>query len=147
MNRLLSTDEAQFGENAELAGKGAVLVVKDCEPLLFYLNSALLQIGFQDIYLAASLEEAFAVWEQHKSGISHVLLNHGLPDGVGYELASKVLADRPDLSVVITTGGDLASIQEETANPNSFKYLQKPFRYTELRNLIQPQVQVQVGLN
>ena len=116
---------------------GAVLIIEDCEPLLFYLNSALLALGYKNQFLAANLSEANAVWLQHKDDITHLLLNYELPDGFGFEFAGTVLKERPDVRIIVTTGYDLASVRESTFRPDRFKFLQKPFRLMELKEALE----------
>jgi DNA-binding response OmpR family regulator len=112
---------------------GAVLVIEDCEPLLFFLNSALLSLGFEEQHLAANLAEAEAVWAIHKDQIQHVILNYELPDGLGPEFAVRILRDRPDVNIVITTGYDIASIRETCSDATAVQFLQKPFKLSELQ--------------
>src|SRR5687768_991013 len=113
---------------------GAVLIIEDCEPLLFFLNSALLSLGYEHQHLAANLAEAEAVWSIHKDQIQHVILNYELPDGLGPEFAVRILRDRPDVNIVITTGYDIASIRDTCSDANSVQFLQKPFRLSDLQD-------------
>lgn len=118
------------------APDNTILVIEDCEPLLFYLNSALLTLGFQEQHLAANLAEAEAVWALHKDEIRHVILNYELPDGIAYEFAARILKERPDINIVITTGYDLNAIKETDGSSPAFQYLQKPFRLSELQHCL-----------
>ena len=120
----------------------AVLIVEDCEPLLFYLNSAILALGYKKQFLAATLAEANAAWSQHKADISHVILNYELPDGLCFEFASLMLRERPDVKIIMTTGYDIASIRETSAETNHFQFLQKPFRLSELKDALEVRSQV-----
>ncbi len=122
--------------------EGAILVIEDCEPLLFYLNSALVALGYKDQFLAGSLAEAQAVWCQHRQSISHVLLNYELPDGLAFEFAAMILAERPDLNVIVTSGYDVASIRESASSALQFQFLQKPFRLSELKDALEAPVPV-----
>jgi DNA-binding NtrC family response regulator len=116
--------------------ENAILVIEDCEPLLFYLNSALLTLGFQEQHLAANLAEAEAVWALHKQEIRHVILNYELPDGIAFEFAARILENRPNTNIVITTGYDLNSIKESDQSSVRFQFLQKPFRLSELQQCL-----------
>ena len=118
------------------AGDNAILVIEDCEPLLFYLNSALLTLGFQEQHLAANLAEADAVWAVHKDEIRHVILNYELPDGIAFEFAGRILKERPNINMIITTGYDLSAIRESAGSSPAFQYLQKPFRLSELQQCL-----------
>ena len=133
--RFADLDNVSTGE-ARMQEKG-VLVIEDCEPLLFYLNSALLTLGYHQQHLAANLAEAEAVWVQHQDEIRTILLNYELPDGVGFEFASRALRDRPEVNIVITTGYDLASVREASGDAKKLQFLQKPFRLGELKTALE----------
>ena len=117
--------------------EGAVLIIEDCEPLLFYLNSALLTLGYKTQYLAANLAEAYAAWAQHKNGISHIILNYELPDGLSLKFASVILREKPGANIIITSGYDIASIRDNATDANRFQFLQKPFRLSELKDALE----------
>jgi len=141
VNEILEHDGDCISEEFPTVGN-AVLVIEDCEPLLFYLNSALLTLGFKEQHLAANLAEADAVWALHKDEIRHVILNYELPDGIAFEFAARILKERPDINVIITTGYDLNVIKEAgTGNTggidgSELQYLQKPFRLAELQQCL-----------
>jgi DNA-binding NtrC family response regulator len=135
VNRALA-DLADRPVDLGAPGEGAVLIIEDCEPLLFYLDSALIALGYKQQFLAANLAEAQAAWTQHKHQISHVLLNYELPDGLGLEFASTILAERPDINVVVTSGYDINGIRD-SAKTDRFQFLQKPFRLSELKEALE----------
>ena len=115
---------------------GGILVVEDCEPLLFYLDSALIALGFHQQHLAANLAEAEAVWALHKNQIQHVILNYELPDGIAFDFAARLLRDSPSVNIIVTTGYDLATVKEACGNSEPFQFLQKPFRLDELKQAL-----------
>lgn len=128
------------GEKRPPAGswveEGAILVIEDCEPLLFYLDSALITLGHPHQHLAANLAEADAVWTLHKDEIRHVILNYELPDGISLEFATKILKERPSVNVIITTGYELSAVKESCGDSNAVRFLQKPFRLSELQEAL-----------
>jgi len=137
-------DQIEKTSPAELGGgDGAVLVIEDCEPLLFYLDSALISLGFFNQHLAANLAEADAVWAQHRDEIRHVLLNYELPDGISVEFAARIHAERPDTNIIVTTGYDLATVREACGESSHFQYLQKPFRLLELKDCLAGKAKLQ----
>jgi DNA-binding NtrC family response regulator len=136
VNQVLAEIAGDPPESLSVAG-GAILIIEDCEPLLFYLNSALLALGYKNQFLAANLAEAHAAWAQHKSEISHVILNYELPDGLCFEFASILVRERPDVKIVMTSGYDIASIREDTRATDRFQFLQKPFRLSELKDALE----------
>lgn len=125
------------------AADGAILVIEDCEPLLFYLDSALISLGYSSQHLAANLAEAEAAWAQHKDDIRHVLLNYELPDGISVEFAAKIRGERPNVNIIVTTGYDLATVREACGESSGFQFLQKPFRLSELKDCLAAQEEFQ----
>ena len=119
--------------DAGTGGNGAILIIEDCEPLLFYLNTALLTLGYRNQHLAANLAEAQAVWAQHKESISHIVLNYELPDGLGFGFAAAAIRERPELNIVVTTAYDLLTVRESPGASDRYQFLQKPFRLVELK--------------
>lgn len=135
MNRIVDDVDNCCLETA-WAEQGSVLVIEDCEPLLFFLNSALLNLGYADQHLAANMAEAEAVWALHKDEIRHILLNYELPDGISLDFATRILRERPGVNIIVTTGYDIASIRENGEQSAALKYLQKPFRLADLKQAL-----------
>ncbi len=122
---------------------GAILVIEDCEPLLFYLDSALISLGYTNQHLAANLAEAEAAWAQHKDEIRHVLLNYELPDGISVEFSTKIRAERPNVNIIVTTGYDLTTVRDACGESSGFQFLQKPFRLSELKDCLAARAELQ----
>lgn len=132
-----TAEEEEKRARASSWGKeGATLVIEDCEPLLFYLDSALVALGHTEQHLAANLAEAEAVWALHKDEIRHVILNYELPDGTSLEFASRILKERPKVNVIITTGYELNAVRDSCDNPKEVQFLQKPFHLSELQAVL-----------
>jgi DNA-binding NtrC family response regulator len=117
--------------------EGAILIIEDCEPLLFYLDSALRMLGHKTQFLSANLAEGCAAWTQHRNEISHVLLNYELPDGLSLEFAAVILREKPGVNIIITSGYDIASIRDNTTHADQLQFLQKPFRLSELKEALE----------
>jgi DNA-binding NtrC family response regulator len=136
VNEVFGIGEKRPPTESWAAEAGAILVVEDCEPLLFYLNSALLTLGYEDQHLAANLAEAEAVWALHRQEIRHIVLNYELPDGIALEFAGRVLRENPEVNVVITTGYELRMVKEASEHLQPLQFLQKPFRLGDLKDTL-----------
>ena len=130
-------DDSMESMDSHSLPHSAILIVEDCEPLLFYLNSAILSLGYKNQFLASNLAEAYSAWAQHKGEISHVVLNYELPDGLCFEFAALIIRERPNVKIIMTTGYDIASIRETSHDSNHFQFLQKPFRLSELKDALE----------
>jgi DNA-binding NtrC family response regulator len=137
LNRVSSAGVIEQLPEIMAKNRDAILVIEDCEPLLFYLNTALLTLGYENQYLASNLAEAAAVWLHHKTEIAHILLNYELPDGVSSEFAALAIKERPTVNIVVTSGYDIAVIRESVGHAARFHFLQKPFRLSELKTVLE----------
>jgi DNA-binding NtrC family response regulator len=136
VNSIVDQGTIVYGLDEFGGPEGAILVIEDCEPVLFFLNSALLSLGYPDQHLAANLAEANAVWALHKGEIRHVILNYELPDGICLEFAQRISQERPDINIIVTTGYEISSIRETCEGATPLRFLQKPFRLAELKSAL-----------
>ena len=106
-----------------------ILVVDD-EPEVRNSTALLLEtLGFL-IIQAENARSAVAALEENQ-GVDLLFTDLVLPGGVsGVDLARDVLAKRPDLKVLVTTG------RPELVNQDEFPVISKPFRMAELANRI-----------
>lgn len=86
-------------------GRGeTILVVEDERSLRLIVQLTLEHFGYR-VLVAATGAEALEVWRQHRGEIALVLTDLVMPDGMnGRELAEQLLAERPDLPVIFTSG-------------------------------------------
>ncbi|GMQ83980.1 MAG: hypothetical protein BMS9Abin06_0728 [Gammaproteobacteria bacterium] len=99
-----SDTAAQSGGIQELVrGSGRVMVVDDDPALTGYLKELLQGQGYQVTALTDS-REALDLFEQDPQAIDLVLTDQTMPRLAGDRLAQAMLAQRPDLPVILCTG-------------------------------------------
>ncbi|HEX8989676.1 MAG TPA: ATP-binding protein [Rhodocyclaceae bacterium] len=104
---------------------GTVLLVDD-EPDILEFMSALLESLGCTVRAAAGSAAAWQLFEADPQGIDLVITDQTMPDMTGIELARAMLARRPDLTVVLSTGYS-ASIDENAAHAAGIRrLLRKP---------------------
>jgi len=110
-----------------------ILVVDD-EPEVRNSTALLLEtLGFL-IIQAEDARSAVAALEENES-VDLLFTDLVLPGGVsGVDLARDVLAKRPDLKIVVTSG------RPELVNQDEFPVISKPFRMAELANRIREEL-------
>lgn len=87
----------------ELKRKPVVFFVDDEEGIRHIARRLLRKRGF-DMIGASSAEEAAEVIDGFEGDIDVVLMDINLPDGWGARVAQRLIAARPNLAVVYTTG-------------------------------------------
>jgi two-component system cell cycle sensor histidine kinase/response regulator CckA len=113
-----------------LAGKGTLLVVDDDPAILKFLSGLLAE----DLCVLTADSGEHAL-EQSRSfnGQIHLLLTDiTMPNMNGIDLATQIVAQRPEIKVVLMSGfpGDVAPTRE-------WHYIPKPFKPSQLIALIQ----------
>ena len=108
-------------------GNERILLVED-EAALRGLASKLLQKQGYQIFEAASGVEALEVWERHDGVFDLLLTDMVMPGGVtGRELAEKLLADKPELKVIFTSGYSTDMVGKNFVLEEEVNFLPKPY--------------------
>jgi CheY-like chemotaxis protein len=117
--------------------KKTILIVDD-EPDLLELLSQVLEMYDYHILAAGSGREALEVWEKNSGQIDLLLTDLTMPEGMtGVALAEKLVAHKPLLKVVYTSGHNAEMVFEKYSLPSGSKFLQKPFNPSDLAQLMQ----------
>lgn len=108
-----------------------LLLVDDEEAILSLARLALEQKGYQ-VLTAQSGPEALNLSEGHDDPIDLLLVDVVMPGMNGPEVAERLLASRPGLRVIFTSGyGDAAGVAL-SRRKTKLVYLKKPFGPSEL---------------
>jgi len=111
------------------ARRPRVLLVDDNEPLAENLQEILENDGFQ-VRAAGTCAGAHAL---ARNGFDVAVVDLGLPDGNGTELARELKELSPDSEVVLLTGHATMESALEAVRAGACAYLQKPVKTPELR--------------
>lgn len=131
------TPSRQAMESTAVAGGGeTILVVEDEAPLLKVISTVLRRQGYQ-VLEAQNSDEAISLWQKQKSRINLLYADIALPGGMsGIELAQRLRLDRPELSIVLSSGhqsglkglGELAEHAIYLAKPAGPEQMAKTIR-------------------
>jgi signal transduction histidine kinase/ActR/RegA family two-component response regulator len=112
------------------AASETILVVDDEEVLRNLVREILESLHYR-VLAAASGQEALQLWETHKDSVNLVLTDMSMPDGMsGNDLALKLLADRPGLPIIFSSG-----FLPEQDNPQRL-FLAKPYEPDDLARAV-----------
>src|ERR1700742_1883127 len=107
------------------------LLVED-EPLIRMLTVDMLDVlGFAAIE-AANGAEALAVDDAALKTLAVLMIDLGLPDGPGEEVARKLRERRPDLPVILTTGADATAARAALSGAGTGGGLENPYQRKDL---------------
>ncbi len=116
-----------------LKNKGLILLVDDEEIILEVGSQMLEKIGYS-VYKAKNGKEAVALFREHKTQVGLVILDLRMPEMDGecaYELLKEI---KPDVKVLISSGGSLHDQASQNLKYGCNGFIQKPFN---LRTLTQ----------
>jgi len=114
---------------------GRVLVVDDEEPIVRLEQKLLEKIGCQVTALTSSTE-ALALFEADPGRFDAVITDQTMPHLTGLELATRVLAIRPDMPVTLITGYSDLVDAERAKKAGVREFLLKPIAKGELERTI-----------
>lgn len=101
-----------------------VLLVEDDHGVRAVLTLYLEKAGFR-VFEAASRDEARSTWQDQLDAIDIVVSDIILPDGNGADLAQEFRLERPNIKIIMISGGVPAPIGGYSAGNRPF--LPKPF--------------------
>ncbi len=128
-------------------GTETILVVED-EPVLRDMAHLILEeLGYR-ILDASNGREALAVWEQRAGQIDLLLTDMVMPEKMsGVELAEKLLAQKPDLKVIFTSGYTVDEMGDVFLARRNARFLQKPYTRKHLARTVRQALDKQAATN
>ena len=114
---------------------GSVLVIDDEEYLCDSIQGILTKTGYA-VTVFSDPEEAVEYYRRNHDDIDLVLLDMIMPKSSGKEVFAYLQRIRPDVKAVLMSGYSLEGAPRETLNAGARRFLQKPFRFEELVDVI-----------
>ncbi|GJL56628.1 MAG: hypothetical protein NPIRA02_37600 [Nitrospirales bacterium] len=112
-------------------GKGHVLLVEDEEILAEAVQKLLMQLGY-DVDMQQESRQALKVFQDDPSRFDVVITDQTMPHFTGEQLASHLLAIRPDLPIILCTGFSHTINHEKAMQLGIRAFLTKPVLIHEL---------------
>jgi CheY-like chemotaxis protein len=114
-------------QEAAPGGTETILVVEDEVSLRELVEEVLRKKGYK-VLRAPTGAQALKVWQKHKEEIDLLLTDMMMPEGVsGRELAEKILAEKPKLKVIYSSGYSVDVVGPGDCLEEGSNYLQKPY--------------------
>ena len=86
---------------------------------------------------ASSGKDALDVWDRQADEIDLLLTDMVMPEGIsGVELARQLLANRPGLKIVFTSGYTANEVNQEMLAQTRASFLSKPYTHSELAKAV-----------
>jgi len=125
------------------ASKGSILIIDDEDDFRFTLSRWLKGCGY-DVLDASGAKQALNILGEKREAIALVLLDMVMEGMDGVETFRELRKLRPDLPVIICSGGPLDESCRELLKEGARDFIQKPFAYRvvvdKLRDIIQSEM-------
>jgi DNA-binding response OmpR family regulator len=106
-----------------------MLVVEDEELVGLFLREELADIGF-NVDVCATATPALRLCEEHE--YTAAILDVGLPDFAGDDLAKRCRGLRPSLPIVLATGRSATEVAAQFTGDPFVAVVEKPYELTQL---------------
>jgi two-component system cell cycle sensor histidine kinase/response regulator CckA len=130
---------------AETSGAGArerILLVDD-EPAIRYLLANCLRVEGYQVMLASTGKEALDTYLNAGESIDLMVADINLPDMRGFDVASQLRTQRPDLGLVFISG--VADPNDDSARAFEAPLLTKPFSMVDLRRVLRETLDARIA--
>ena len=108
-----------------------VLVVDDEEALVALGEEVLAELGYEPVGFVSS-EAAWQAFNASPQRFDAVITDQTMPSITGLELATRILAARPEVPVILASGYSSAALEREAKAAGIANVLRKPLRQADL---------------
>ena len=123
--------------NAPVTGGAETILLVEDEAILREMARDILKDCGYNMLEASTGREALEVWRKCASEVDLLLTDMVMPEGIsGVDLAERLLADRPDLKIIFTSGYTSTEINAELLSRSQARFLQKPYSVTTLARAV-----------
>jgi PAS domain S-box-containing protein len=136
-------EERNTRESSELQetnGRRTILIAEDESNMAHLLRRVLSQQGYT-VLIATDGEEAIELYHRAKERIDVVLLDIGLPKIAGWDVIRKLKEEKPDLSIVVTSGYIEPELKTKMFQAGVKAVVYKPYAITAIVETLQSVLQ------
>jgi len=136
-NKSASTTVEGLGPAVRIQGGNETILLVEDEMILRDLAVVILRDCGYRVLEAATGVEAVEVWNRHHNSIDLLLTDMVMPEGIsGVELAEKLIAEKPDLHVIFTSGYSVDEMDTAFIRDGRGDFLQKPYTRVTLAKAV-----------
>ena len=125
----------------DLAGRGELLMIVEDETSVRTILRILLERAGYRVLECASGAAALVLWAKHRADIKLLVTDMVMPGAFGgVQLAQKLLKERPDLKVIITSGYSSTLSKDRNKFDVEIAFIPKPFEQKNVLSVVRAQL-------
>lgn len=114
-----------------------IVIVDDSKAIVVKLQTLLTNLGYANAHTFYTGGDALAGCKKLLKSNPIILLDMGLPDINGDEVAKKILAQKPDTQIILITADEKTTKRvKDTISSGALAFIQKPFTIRELKDAL-----------
>jgi len=131
-----SAPKSATAEGPIATGRETLLIVEDEASVREFAVAVLQPLGYRLLQARSGLH-ALEVWKWHSKRIDLLLTDMVMPDDVtGPALAAKLLAEKPELAVIFTSGYSQETVNGVFSAETSARFIHKPYSPRQLGSAV-----------
>jgi PAS domain S-box-containing protein len=131
-----STEPVQETSPEPMSGCGRILLIDDEEMIVDVTVKGLTRLGFEVTGLLDGVQ-AVEIFRNDPFGYDAIVTDQTMPGITGFEVAAKVLAIRPDMPIILTTGYSDVGAEENVMEAGIRRLLTKPVKIRDLAEALE----------
>lgn len=120
----------------ETGRDGETILLVDDDPNVRKVIARMLERCGYRVFCAEGGIEAVEIFHRHQAQIACILLDQFMPQMNGRETLERLRAMRPDVPVILTSGGEEGPLQQPGHPRAVTRFIQKPFVMDRLQGVL-----------
>ncbi|MBN2102495.1 response regulator [bacterium] len=134
--RIKKTKKRKLPVKSVTYDKKSVLVVEDQDGAREFTSRALHKMGF-DVTSASTANEAMRLFHKKNTKVDLVISDVELPDLTGIELVDQLIEKKKNLKILLCSGYTDEKSRWPVIRERGFRFLQKPYGFSELMDVME----------
>jgi DNA-binding NtrC family response regulator len=118
-------------QQAIQGNKERILLVEDEKDVREFIKQALYINGYR-VFEASKIQDALDIFDKEKGNFDLLFSDVVLSDGTGIQLADQLIALKPKLQVLLSSGYTEQKSQWSVISQKGYRFLQKPYELAAL---------------
>ncbi len=133
---ILTPGQGEISRDILTPGQGERILMLEDEKNVRDVTEKILQMNGYKVFSAETVEEGLALFAKENGRFELVFSDIVLPDGTGLQFVERILAESPEMKVLMTSGYSDDMAQMSLIKQRKLAFVQKPYGRTQLLDAV-----------